>query len=114
MSDSQTDSTPAPSLDDVNDALNSVRARLRGHAGDIEVIDVAENGDVTVEFKGACRGCPAIGFTYGAVVEPHLAAVDGVRDVKAGQVRMAPAVRKRIKAMTKGRGPSEDSQDGAD
>lgn len=102
MSDSRARSNQVPSIEEVDGALKGVRARLRGHGGDLEIVDVNEDGEVTVEFKGACRGCPAVGFTYGAVVETELMAIEGVESVRAEQVRMAPAVRRRIRAMAQG------------
>jgi Fe-S cluster biogenesis protein NfuA len=50
-------------------ALVDIRARLRGHFGDVVVADATE-GVVKLEFLGACRGCPAQAFTFLAVVEP--------------------------------------------
>ncbi len=102
MNDSLLSSTQVPSIQDVNESIRDVRARLRGHAGDLNIIDVDENGEVTIEFIGACSACPALGFTYLAIVEPSLTAIEGITSIKAEQVHISPAVRKRITAFTQG------------
>src|SRR4051794_34505214 len=83
---------------ELNGALVSVRQRLRGHAGDVVVVGV-DDGVVTLDYQGACRGCPAVDFTHAAVVEPALEAVDGVTSVTPPRSSIAPAVRARIRAM---------------
>lgn len=105
MSTQQLTKTQVPSLEDVKNVMKGVRARLRGHAGDCEVVDVNEDGEVTINFLGACSACPAISFTYGAIVEPTLMAIEGVKSIKTHQVHMSPAVKKRLQAMTRGQSP---------
>ena len=79
-------------------ALVDIRGRIRGHAGDVAV-DKWEDGVVTLEFLGACRGCPAQAFTFYAVVEPALASVEGVTRVEPPRSACAPSVAKRIRKM---------------
>lgn len=81
-------------------ALVDVRGRIRGHAGDV-VIDKLDEGRVTVEFLGACRGCPAQAFTFYAVVEPALAKVKGVSGIEPPRTAASPAVIKRVREMTR-------------
>jgi Fe-S cluster biogenesis protein NfuA len=77
-------------------ALDQVRARLRGHGGDVRVLEVDESGEAEVEFVGACNGCPAIVFTFTGVVEPALTGAGGVRSVRSRQVKASPYVRRRL------------------
>ena len=81
-------------------ALTDVRARLRGHAGDV-VIDSVDDGRITLEFLGACRGCPAQAFTFLAAVEPVLAKIDGVTHIEPPRTAAAPSVIRRIREMTR-------------
>jgi Fe-S cluster biogenesis protein NfuA len=67
--------------------LTSVRQRLRSHGGDLKVVDVADDGRVEVEFLGACCGCPAVNFTFSAVVVPAIEAVEGTSKVSSKQAR---------------------------
>ena len=82
--------------DRLNMALGEIRPRIRGHAGDVIVADVVD-GRVRLDFLGACRGCPAQAFTFLAVVEPALLAVEGVRSVAPPRSVSSPAVRERIR-----------------
>jgi Fe-S cluster biogenesis protein NfuA len=86
-----------PSIEAASERLRDARARLRAHGGDVVVRGVGGDGEVELEFTGACRGCPAIGFTYGAVVEPALGGLAGVKAVKAPQVSLSPAAIGRIR-----------------
>jgi Fe-S cluster biogenesis protein NfuA len=88
----------------LNLALASVRQRLRGHAGDVVVAGVAD-GVVTLDYQGACRGCPALHFTHAAVVEPALEIVEGVTSVAPPRSNISPAVLERIRRMTKSHRP---------
>jgi len=42
----------------VNQVLQQVRTNLQGHGGDVELVEVSENGVVSVRLQGACKGCP--------------------------------------------------------
>ncbi|MBW2000807.1 MAG: NifU family protein, partial [Deltaproteobacteria bacterium] len=42
----------------VEDALNKVRPSLQADGGDVQLIDVGEDGVVKVKLTGACGGCP--------------------------------------------------------
>ena len=39
-------------------ALNKVRPMLQRDGGDVELVDVTDDGVVQVRLKGACGGCP--------------------------------------------------------
>jgi Fe-S cluster biogenesis protein NfuA len=42
----------------VEDALQKVRPSLQADGGDVQLVDVDENGLVKVKLMGACGGCP--------------------------------------------------------
>ena len=42
---------------------------LSMHGGDIELVDVSDDGTVKVKFKGGCSGCPSAAATLTQVVE---------------------------------------------
>jgi Fe-S cluster biogenesis protein NfuA len=88
---------PTPAALEAAPELDAVRRRLRGHGGDLRIRAVDEHGDVDVEFLGACNGCPAIGFTFTAVVEPTLRGLGGVRGVKSRQARYSRFVAERVR-----------------
>jgi len=83
---------------EVESALIGIRARVRGHAGDVVITDV-KGGNIKLSFLGACRGCPAQAFTFLAVVEPALLKVKGVKSVVPPRMASSPAVLRRIRKM---------------
>ncbi|NLW49216.1 MAG: NifU family protein [Candidatus Brocadiaceae bacterium] len=56
----------------VEEVLNQVRASLRAHGGDVQLVDVTEDGVVKVVLQGACRGCPMAQMTVKRGVEAQL------------------------------------------
>jgi Fe-S cluster biogenesis protein NfuA len=84
---------------------------LRGHGGDLRVADPDGDGDLEVEFVGACRGCPALAFTYSAVVHPTLSSLEGVRSVRSRQVKLSPAIVARVRALGGGARDDERSRE---
>ena len=42
----------------VESALNKVRPSLQADGGDVQLIDVDEDGVVKLKLEGACAGCP--------------------------------------------------------
>jgi Fe-S cluster biogenesis protein NfuA len=81
---------------EIDSAMKLLKSRLRGHGGDAVVTDVTD-GVVTVDFQGACRGCPAQAFTLLGAVEPALTAVAGVTAVNTARSTMSPMVLDRIR-----------------
>ena len=53
-------------------ALNKLRAGLQADGGDIELVDVSDEGLVRVRLKGACAGCPMSQMTLANYVEKSL------------------------------------------
>ena len=56
----------------VEKALDEVRPSLQADGGDIELVEVKEDGTVLVKLKGACSGCPMSQMTLKQGVEAYL------------------------------------------
>ncbi len=68
--------------DKVQATLNEIRVALQQDGGDIELVEVLEDGTVRVELQGACRGCPYSQMTLTGYVEKVLKErVPGVKEV---------------------------------
>ena len=58
--------------DQIEDALNKVRPSLQADGGDVELVDVDEDGVVKVRLTGACGGCPMSQMTLKMGIEKVL------------------------------------------
>ncbi len=58
--------------DRVAAVLSTLRPMIQSDGGDIELIDVDEDGVVHVRFHGACVGCPAAAMTLTMGIERNL------------------------------------------
>ncbi len=68
----------------VADTLESIRLRLQADGGDVELVDVSDEGVVSVRLVGACHGCPGATMTLRLGIERILKAqVPGVKMVEA-------------------------------
>ena len=47
----------------VEQALSAIRPRLQADGGDVELVDVSDDGVVKVRLTGACHGCPMAQMT---------------------------------------------------
>ena len=56
----------------VKEVLDEVRPSLQSHGGDVELIDVTEDGVVKVVLQGACHGCPMATMTISRGIETKL------------------------------------------
>lgn len=56
----------------IQDAINYIRPVLQADGGDIELVDVTDDGVVLVRLQGACAGCPMSRMTLKAGVERAL------------------------------------------
>jgi len=56
----------------VQEALNKVRPSLQADGGDVQLVDVNENGLVRVKLTGACGGCPMSQMTLKMGIEKVL------------------------------------------
>jgi len=58
--------------DKVEQALNSIRAYLQADGGDVELVEVSDDGVVSVRLTGACGGCPMSKMTLQMGIERTL------------------------------------------
>lgn len=66
----------------VIEALQTIRPFLQRDGGDLEFVDVDEDGVVYVRLLGACGGCPISTMTLKGLIESQLAEmVEGVTEV---------------------------------
>ncbi len=56
----------------VESVLNEVRPALQADGGDVELVDVSEDGIVSVRLVGACAGCPMATMTLKNGIEKIL------------------------------------------
>jgi Fe-S cluster biogenesis protein NfuA len=56
----------------VQNALEKVRPSLQADGGDVQLVDVDENGVVKVKLMGACGGCPMSQMTLKMGIEKVL------------------------------------------
>lgn len=56
----------------VEKALEKIRPQLQAHGGDVELVDVTDDGVVKVRLTGACAGCPMSTMTLAMGVERTL------------------------------------------
>jgi len=61
-----------PLREKVLEALDSVRPYLKADGGDVELVNINENGIVEVRLTGACVGCPMSQMTLRAGIERAL------------------------------------------
>ncbi|MDO8585646.1 MAG: NifU family protein [Armatimonadota bacterium] len=69
----------------VEDALDLIRPALQADGGDVELVEVGEDGIVRVRLQGACGGCPMATITLQMGIErtlkqevPEVTAVESV------------------------------------
>jgi Fe-S cluster biogenesis protein NfuA len=66
----------------VSAALDKIRPSLQADGGNVELVDVTDDGLVTVSLKGACAGCPMSTMTLKNGIERLLKQeVPGVKQV---------------------------------
>ena len=56
----------------IEGALDKVRPSLQADGGDVELVDVDEDGVVKVRLQGACAGCPMSQMTLKQGIEKIL------------------------------------------
>jgi len=95
-----TDDEASARAEDVAAALDvRVRRLLEAHAGDVEVVEVSDAGDVKLAFRGACTACPARAVTFQAAVAPVVMGVSGVRTVRIAGLNVSSHALRRIAAL---------------
>jgi Fe-S cluster biogenesis protein NfuA len=55
--------------EEVQKAIDLVRPSLQADGGDVELVDVSEDGVVKVRLTGACHGCPMSQMTLKMGIE---------------------------------------------
>lgn len=53
----------------IQEALDKIRPALQADGGDVELVEVTDDGTVKVALQGACRGCPMSQLTLANGVE---------------------------------------------
>jgi Fe-S cluster biogenesis protein NfuA len=53
----------------VEEVLELIRPALQADGGDVQLVNVSEDGVVEVELQGACKGCPMSQLTLANSVE---------------------------------------------
>ena len=56
----------------VQKAIDRIRPNLQADGGDVELVDVGEDGVVKVKLVGACHGCPMAQMTLKNGIEKFL------------------------------------------
>jgi Fe-S cluster biogenesis protein NfuA len=56
----------------VEEILDLIRPAIQSDGGDVELVDVSDQGVVRVRFQGACVGCPSSSITLQAGIERQL------------------------------------------
>ncbi|GAB6137805.1 NifU family protein [Halanaerobaculum tunisiense] len=69
--------------EEVKEVLDEVRPSLQADGGDVELVEVTDEGVVKVELQGACAGCPMSQMTLKNGIEKRLK--EEVSDVKEVQ-----------------------------
>lgn len=71
--------------DKVQAALDTIRPTLQADGGDVELVEVTDDGIVRVRLQGACQGCPMSQMTLKNGIErivlkevPEVKAVEAV------------------------------------
>lgn len=67
--------------DKVEKALADIRPGLQADGGDVELVEVTDDGTVKVKLTGACAGCPMSTLTLKMAIEKRLK--EQIPEVKA-------------------------------
>ena len=73
--------------DKIKQLLEEMRLRLQADGGDVQLVNVTDEGQVEVELTGACKGCPMSQMTLANGIERILKErVPGVTAVVPAQL----------------------------
>lgn len=76
----------------VSEALDSVRPYLGSHGGDVELLDISDDGVVSLRLLGSCNGCPSSSVTLKLAVEGAIeSAAPEVTSIQVEQQETAAA-----------------------
>lgn len=63
---------PAPTRQEVEQALDRARPELQKHGGNVELVAVNDQGAVLLKLTGACSGCQFASATLHDIIEKTL------------------------------------------
>jgi Fe-S cluster biogenesis protein NfuA len=64
---------PAPNLrEKVQGVINLIRPAVQADGGDIELVNVLDDGTAQIRFHGACHGCPSANMTLQMGIERNV------------------------------------------
>lgn len=70
----------------IEEVLEKTRPGLRADGGDVELVDITDDGIVKLRLKGACSGCPMAKVTLHNWIEREIKAsvpeIKGVEEVQ--------------------------------
>jgi Fe-S cluster biogenesis protein NfuA len=58
--------------EEVKKALEDIRPNLQADGGDVELVNISDDGIVNVRLKGSCAGCPMSQMTLKMGIEKYL------------------------------------------
>jgi Fe-S cluster biogenesis protein NfuA len=80
-----------------------IRPKLQAHGGDIELLEVSDEGTVRIRLIGQCAACPASRLTLENLVEAVLREkVPGVTEISVTQSVSDELIRDALKLLRKG------------
>ena len=59
-------------FDRVNEVISAIRPAVQDDGGDLELVDVTDDGIVKIRLHGACVGCPSSSMTLHMGVERNV------------------------------------------
>jgi Fe-S cluster biogenesis protein NfuA len=78
-------SAESPLFERVAEVMDQIRPAIQSDGGDVELVEVSDEGEVRVRLHGACIGCPSssMTLTHGieASLKQHVPGVTGVAQV---------------------------------
>jgi Fe-S cluster biogenesis protein NfuA/nitrite reductase/ring-hydroxylating ferredoxin subunit len=96
----------------VENALESVRPYLGTHGGDVELLEVSEEGVVRLRLLGSCDGCPSSSVTLSLAVEgaveaaaPEIVSIEVETSDSAGVADSGPLIP--VESLRSRLGPAE-------
>ncbi len=70
--------------EEVKKALDDIRPNLQADGGDVELVNISDDGIVSVKLKGSCAGCPMSQMTLKMGIEKYLKkVVPEVKEVRS-------------------------------
>lgn len=83
----------------IKDEVDKIRPRLQMDGGDVSFVKF-EDGVLTVELQGACKGCPMSAITLQMGIERTIKqAIPEVKSVEAEGIKVPDSLKERLKQM---------------